>query len=304
MAAEKAKPKPTCFIIMPITTPPHFRDQYRDGEDHFEHVLECLFVPGVEKAGYEAIRPAAEGSDVIHAEIIRNLEEADMVLCDISCLNANVFFELGVRTSLNKPVCLVRDGLTPKIPFDTGVLNHAPYKESLETWEIAHEIESIAKHLKKAGTRSKGANTLWQVFGMKTKAEPYENDDGPESKLDYLTMRLEDIAVAIERREDKKWTSKGLYGASPTLASPHADVVAELIRSETGGHAHFVDCQVMSDGRLVVRYAGEMNADAANNIARDLARVHSLKVAEFAKGMGATYRHMFTPQEEGSAVRP
>jgi len=45
---------------------------------------------------------------LIHAEIIRNIENADLVLCDMSCLNPNVFFEFGIRTSLNKPVSVVK----------------------------------------------------------------------------------------------------------------------------------------------------------------------------------------------------
>ena len=41
---------------------------------HFSHVLEHLMAPAVEKAGYEPIKPTAVGADLIHAEIIRQLE--------------------------------------------------------------------------------------------------------------------------------------------------------------------------------------------------------------------------------------
>ena len=130
-----AETKKTCFIIMPITTPDSFVEIYRDGKDHFKHVLECLFIPAVEKAGFEAIPPIAKGSDLIHAEIIKNLETADLVLCDMSCLNPNVFFEFGIRTSLNKPVSVVKDELTVNVPFDTGILNNKEYDSKLDTWE-------------------------------------------------------------------------------------------------------------------------------------------------------------------------
>jgi len=118
--------KKHCFIIMPITTPDNMVDQYEHsgGKDHFKHVLDCLFVPAVKEAGYEPIPPTTKGSDIIHAGIIQNLETADLVLCDMSSLNPNVFFEFGIRTSLNKPVCVVKDDLTKKVPFDTGIINH------------------------------------------------------------------------------------------------------------------------------------------------------------------------------------
>ena len=121
----------TCFIIMPISVPEEAVDTYRDGTAHFTNVLDCLFVPGVEGAGFTAIPPQAEGAEVIQADIIRNLETADLVLCDMSSLNPNVFFEFGIRTSLNKPVCVVKDDLTQRVPFDTGIINHHEYRSSL-----------------------------------------------------------------------------------------------------------------------------------------------------------------------------
>ncbi len=106
---------PKCFVIMPITMPEHLVSNYRDDPEHFIHVYECLFEPAIKEAGYEPLSPSSKGSEIIQADIIRNLEDSDLVLCDISILNPNVFFELGVRTALNKPVCLVRDQLTADI---------------------------------------------------------------------------------------------------------------------------------------------------------------------------------------------
>ena len=104
---------------------------YSNDADHFRHVLDHLFIPALEKIKMNPIRPIAEGSDLIHAEIIKNLEKADLVLCDASCLNPNVFYELGIRTALDKPVAIVRDDMTPKIPFDTTIINHHTYESAL-----------------------------------------------------------------------------------------------------------------------------------------------------------------------------
>ena len=91
--------KSKCFIIMPVTTPADVAERYND-KNHFGHVLDCLFVPAVEKAELEPVEPIASGSDLIHARIIKNLENTDVVLCDVSILNPNVFFELGDRKSV------------------------------------------------------------------------------------------------------------------------------------------------------------------------------------------------------------
>ena len=183
----------TCFIIMPISTPDPFLDKYRDGAEHFKHVLKCLLVPSVEAAGFKAISPIAKGSDLIQAEIIRNLEQSDLVLCDMSCLNPNVFFEFGIRTSLNKPVCVVKDELTKKVPFDTGILNYQEYRGTLEPWELPEEIRKLAEHIKTAEERCKGENMLWKYFGLRTEAKPYAGETGTDAKIDYLTMQMDSL---------------------------------------------------------------------------------------------------------------
>ena len=108
---------PACFVIMPIATLPDFLDAYGGDEDHFTHVLECVFRPALVQAGYNVIPPSVSNSQIIQALIIKNLETADLVLCDISTSNPNVFFELGIRVALDRPVALVKDNLTPYCSF-------------------------------------------------------------------------------------------------------------------------------------------------------------------------------------------
>lgn len=193
--------KKTCFVIMPITTPDYMLDTYRDGELHFRHVLDCLFIPAVEKAGFEAIPPIAKGSDLIHAEIVNNLERSDLVLCDMSGLNPNVFFEFGIRTSLNKPISIVRDEFTPKVPFDATILNHHEYSSTLGAWELQREIESLAKHIAASSEGSKGENTLWKWFGLRSEAKPYQGDTGTDSKLELMALQLESIGKRLEHMD-------------------------------------------------------------------------------------------------------
>lgn len=82
----------TCFVAMPVSVPDEYVDIYSDHAEHFLHVFNHLFTPALKNCGYNIIPPMVSGSDLIHAEIIKNLEQSDFVLCDISCLNPNVFF--------------------------------------------------------------------------------------------------------------------------------------------------------------------------------------------------------------------
>lgn len=157
---------PSCFVIMPITTPAEAIERYSGDASHFVHVLDHLFVPAIERAGYEPIRPTGQGADLIQAAIVRNLETADVVLCDISGLNPNVFFELGIRTALDKAVCIVRDDETPQIPFDTGIINTHTYHAGLQPWRLEDEIKQLADHLTASVCRADGRNSLWRYFGL------------------------------------------------------------------------------------------------------------------------------------------
>jgi hypothetical protein len=195
---------PDCFIIMPITTPESFVPLYSGDKLHFHHVLEHLFIPALEKNKFNPIRPIAEGSDVIHAEIIKNLEKADLVFCDASCLNPNVFYELGIRTALDKPVCIVKDEVTQKIPFDTTIINHHTYESALRPWTLQKQIDDLATHIKKSVERSAGKNTLWKYFGLSTRATLPQGKESIDDKVELLSFQIEGLT--------RKLNEEGVFG--------------------------------------------------------------------------------------------
>lgn len=186
---DSASPK-SCFVVMPMTTPSSYIEKYID-EEHFPHVLDHLFRPALAQNGYNVIPPAVAGSELIHAEIIRNLEQADLVLCDLSSLNANVFFELGIRTSLDRSVVLVKDNHTASIPFDLNAVNVMTYDASLTAWALPKEIGRLAAHVRAATQTGDRGNAMWRYFGLTKRAEPSEGSANPiEAKLDILLEEL------------------------------------------------------------------------------------------------------------------
>ena len=98
----------SCFVIMPITVPDRLLSDYDDDRDHFRHVLDHLFTPAL-KEEYDVIPPGVKSADVIQAEIIRNLETADLVLCDITSLNPKRFLRAGLQDG-SEQAGLLREG--------------------------------------------------------------------------------------------------------------------------------------------------------------------------------------------------
>jgi hypothetical protein len=240
---------PDCFIAMPITTPAGCVETYGGDEDHFSHVLELLFEPAIEAAGLDPVRPAAQGADLIHAEIVRNLETADLVLCDTSSLNPNVFFELGIRTALDLPVCLVRDSVT-EIPFDTGVLNYHEYDHQLSSWNLQDEVGRMAQHLTVTQKRSAGQNGLWRHFGLTQRGTEAirAGADAPEGAA--MAVLLEELRGLRAALDD---------GTPTRYASPSVDKATRARWRE------LIGSQAESFGPEISAFVGKAQEVAAND---------------------------------------
>ena len=190
---------PKCFIIMPITTRPELIPMYGGDSEHFQHVLDHFFVPTVKEAGFDPVLPAAEGSELIHASIISNLAAADLVLCDMSALNPNVFFELGIRTALNKPTCHIKDDVTAHVPFDTSIINYHTYASKLMPWNIQNEKDKLAAHVRKTLSSEHKGNALWRYFGVSHAAHLPTAKEGDEPRMEYRTIKLDQLSKSFER---------------------------------------------------------------------------------------------------------
>ena len=215
---------------MPITTPSTYADELGDPE-HFAHVLAHLFMPVLEEVGLTLIAPSALGAELIHAEIIRNLEQADYVLCDLSGLNPNVLFELGIRTSLDRPVILVKDNLTEQIPFDLNAINTLTYDGSLTPWSLADQKPRLVKHIKDVMSSSSTGNSMWRYFGLTKRAEPSEAGENPlEAKLDLLIREFSSLQLQAATADRDKEAIKRLRTRLVPKLMRHDEVFSFSLR--------------------------------------------------------------------------
>jgi hypothetical protein len=188
--------EPTCFIAMPMTTHPNEQALYIDVE-HWTHVMEWLFVPAIEAAGFRPVLPKSKGANLIHADIVKKLETSDMVLCDFSGWNVNVFFELGVRVSLDKPMALVHDEVKT-IPFDLGGVNAHKYESGMRTWETPDEIERLSQHIRDSAESCGDNNPLWKQFGLTLRAQEPVTKQTPETaRVDLLSAKLDELIEGL-----------------------------------------------------------------------------------------------------------
>lgn len=181
------EPRPTCFVIMPISTPAPLVERYGGDTEHFVHVLDLLHGLAAGAAGFKVEGPAADGSQVIHERIVSCLQDADLVLCDLSSLNANVLFELGIRVAVNRPVALVHDEQTDlERVFDVRVAQSHQYQSDLRAWNRDDQVNRLKAHLQATVEQSSGKNALWRTFGVRTEARLEQ----PENSFEQTTLDL------------------------------------------------------------------------------------------------------------------
>ncbi len=189
---SNAEKKGTCGIVMPISA--------IDGclESHWEEV-KAILTDAIQSAGYEAnLVSNADDVGVIQKRIVQNLYDNDIVVCDVSCKNANVMFELGLRLAFDKPTIIVNDDKTG-YSFDTAPIEHLTYPRDLSYFKIV-EFQTKLKE-KILGTMSKAkADSSYSPF-LKSfgefKVASIEHSEGTIN--DVVLQRLDDMQQALNR---------------------------------------------------------------------------------------------------------
>jgi hypothetical protein len=106
---------PSAFIVMPFS------------ETWSDSVFRDLIKPSVEDAGLHCIR----GDTVLRiGDLTRNvwsaLLRAGVVIVDVSALNANVFYELGLAHAIGKDTFILKQAAS-KVPTDIGAAHYHEY---------------------------------------------------------------------------------------------------------------------------------------------------------------------------------
>ena len=182
----------TCGIVMPISA--------IDGcsESHWEDVKSIL-KEAIALAGYEAeLVSDAEDIGIIQTRIVQNLYDKDVIVCDVSCKNANVMFELGLRLAFDKPTIIVIDDKTG-FPFDTSPIEHLVYPRDLRYSKIldfkSKLKDKIVGTIKKA-QEDPSYSPFLKNFG-EFKIATIEHKEG--SINDVVLQKLDDMQQAIVR---------------------------------------------------------------------------------------------------------
>jgi hypothetical protein len=174
MSSTTEAPKPPlCFVVGPIG---------KDGSPERKHadlLLQAVIkeVLGGKEFGYRVKRADEDaGPGMIGDRMISDIIHAELVVADLTDLNPNAFYELGIRHSTEKPtIHVAKFGI--QLPFD-NVAHHTIFIDLAEWQSIERgraQLAASARAIKEPGYQV--SNPITQAnasFKMRESADPRE----------------------------------------------------------------------------------------------------------------------------------
>ena len=110
-------------------------------------VYEGLIVPAL--VGYDVIRADTQFDQrSILAKIVTGISEANLIVADITALNPNVMYELGIAHTLGKPVIMITQNIE-ELPFDVASYPVHEYSTHFQrAGDLSQKLRELsARHL-------------------------------------------------------------------------------------------------------------------------------------------------------------
>lgn len=217
-------PLPVCGIIMPIAAmPPKYE------ASHWSDVRKVLDA-AISKASMTAqIVSDSFESDVIQQRIIHNLYDNPVVICDVSGLNPNVMFELGMRITFKQPVIIITDDIG-SIPFDTKVIEHLPYPPDLHIHKTNDFINRLTeKIIRLRDQKADGSfRSFIEAFGTFEVLEPTTK---PVAADTLILDRLNELTHSISRIDHNQRSSSARSSRNYRLHPTRNDTTVDIFVS-------------------------------------------------------------------------
>lgn len=209
-----------CFMITPIGSRGSSVRKHADWV--FRYVQRACSERGIELDRADTM----SGSAMINTKIFQAIRDSEFCVADLTGLNANVFYELGVRHSLSKPVIHIAH-VGMDLPFDNAqhdtVFFDLTDVEQMEALTIA-----IGKRLDEAlAPDFRVSNPFTAAIG----ALQLQQSGDPR---DQIIAALEERLAVVERRTAPQGYGNAL-SLSPFAASTPQDMLLGLVTRAADG---------------------------------------------------------------------
>jgi len=183
----------TCFVVMPFGTKPVGKHKV-----NFDRIYDNIFKPAIAAVPLPEggkLKPARTDKDFftgdIGQEMFQYLNRSRFVLADITSLNANVMYELGIRHAVRQSgTAIFRQG-DATIPFDINHIKAFPYSYRPE--KNADEARKLIRRVLRESLVQNALDSPVQIALKAQRAEPRRDE------VDGLLLEAENAVRQFDR---------------------------------------------------------------------------------------------------------
>jgi len=250
----KTGKKRICFLIGPIGEP--------DSESriHADWLLEEIVEPAMaELVDFDVVRAdRISQPGMIDAQVIGHLLDADLVIADLSHLNPNAFYELGIRHMAQKPVIHMQLA-DDEIPFDVSLYRATKFSRARPS-----DLRKARSELKEAVRAVLAPD--YAVDNPVTRARGQlrvEQDASPEGRV--LIEQVRGLSRRIDELERKnagggrsRHESGTIYVSLNPISETDVSDIRDQIAQDIIKHLPVIGGEVSGDG-ITFRFDAEMS---------------------------------------------
>jgi len=189
-----------CFVIMPFG-----KKTDLDGKPiDFDFVYKNVIKAAVKNVGLECERcDEIIDTGSIHFKMFHGIFEADVAVVDITSLNANVFYELGIRHALNKFVTVVIRKAGSPIPFNINGLTTIEYDITNKA-TIEKSRETIGNYIRNGLKKQNVDSLVHEALEKTLKVERRYRTITKKEVHSYPLVNVKDKEIGIITGDLKK----------------------------------------------------------------------------------------------------
>lgn len=208
--------KPHLFVVLPF-------------DDEHTEIYEDNIKPVYEDHGYEVSKAdTADSQRNILEDIVAGISNANLVIADLTGLNLNVFYEVGISHGLGVPTVLLTQDLE-EVPFDLNAYYTIEYSRDYKDMEeLVSELDDIAeKHLENEIDFESPVSDFADISVSQMPVAGIETSE--ETDADELEMGVLDYAVEAEdRRSTLEQNLEHIISETGDLESQMVDLTSRI----------------------------------------------------------------------------
>ena len=247
--------KASAFVIMPLS-------------DEFNSVYTDFIQDSLDEIGYDVERASdIESQRNILSDILEKIYTSDLIIADLTSVNPNVFYELGLAHALRKPVILLTQDIE-EVPFDLQSYRLVEYSTHFA------QIQDARDKLKSYG---EGFLNGTVAFG-----NPVTDFLGTTYSIDGPNVDRQDDMAVEKESENGAAESGGLGFLDHTIALTEGNERLAEILEAAGNDLSELTCSLEEAASEMQRLSSNSSADTPRAL-RALSRRLAEKINSFAR---------------------